>query len=438
MKTILKKIGNLLFRLLKAIFIRQKSCCKTILFLFISGNIYAQTPLDAYIDTALKNNPSLKAYSFQSDALQQKIKPSKALDDPMLYGGIMNLPTNFSFRQDMMTMKQIGIQQNFSVRKKYVLKGEVSQKEFEASVYDADAQRLFLIKQVKQQYYDLYSQTKAIETTQSSIDAMRTYIEIANTRYSTGQGTQQDVFKAQVELTKMLNELIKMQSMREDMIAIFNTLLNRAKTDSVETPSEIKFKKIDLLMDSIMNEANRNNPELLSSKKMLSKDSISFQLAKTSKIPDFNTGFWYGQRQALNPDGSKANNMLGFMVSINLPLYYKQKQNPLIAESNINIQKTQSQIEAMQNQVQLMVHHGMIDANKNEKLISLFEKQLIPQATENMNSGIIGYQQNKIDFMTLTDNFLSLYNYRLQYYQLIADYYKAIAELEMLTGKRLN
>ena len=74
-----------------------------------------------------------------------------------------------------------------------------------------------------------------------------------------------------------------------------------------------------------------------------------------------------------------------------------------------------------------MIHHAIIDATKNEQLISLYEKQLIPQASENLNSGVIGYQQNKIDFLTLTDNFLSLYNYRLLYYQALADYMKAIA-----------
>lgn len=417
---------------------KKKIFITAMLFVLWLSQVKAQTPLDAYIDTALKNNPSLKAYNFQSDALQQKIKPSKTLDDPMFYGGVMNLPLNFSFRQDMMTMKQIGIQQNFSVAKKYSLKGNIAQKEFEASIYDADAQRLMLIRQVKQQYYDLYAQGKAIEITQHSIDAMKNYIDIANARYSTGQGTQQDIFKSQLELTKMQDELIKMQSMKEDRIAIFNTLLNRNKTDSVEIPSELKFRKIGLMIDSLMQNAVQNNPMLLSSKTMLSKDSVSYQLAKTSKIPDFNTGFWYGQRQAPMPDGGKANDMIGFMVGINLPLYYKQKQNPLISASSIEIQKTQSQIEAMQNEIELLIHHAMIDANKNEKLISLYEKQLIPQATENLNSGIIGYQQNKIDFMTLTDNFLSLYNYRLVYYQLIADYNKAIAELEMLTGKKLN
>lgn len=397
----------------------------------------AQIPLSSYMDIALKNNPSLKAYNFQSGALQQKIKSSKAWDDPMIYGGVMNLPVNFSFTQDMMTMKQVGIQQNFSIGKKYSIRGIVAQKEFDASIFNVNAQRLALVKDVKQQYYDLYAQTKAIEASQNSFTTLKNYIDIANTRYSTGQGTQQDVFKAQVELTKMQEELIKMQSMREDMIVIFNTLLARDKTDPVEILSEIKFKKVNLIMDSLISDADRNSPILLASKKLISKDSASYQLAKASKIPDFNTGFWYGQRQAVMPDGKKAKDMIGFSFGLTLPVYSRQKQNPLIAESAINIQKSQSQIEAVQNQIKLMIHHAIIDANKNEKLITLYEKQLIPQATENLNAGITGYQQNKIDFMTLTDNFISLYNYRLQYYQSISDYMKAIAELEMLTNRKL-
>lgn len=416
---------------------KLKNFITAVTFVLWLSQAIAQTPLSVYIDTALKNNPALKVYNYQSSALEQKIKSSKALDDPMLYGGVMNLPVNFSLKQDMMTMKQIGIQQNFSIGKKYSLRGMVAQKEYEASIYDVNAQRLSLIKDVKQQYYDLYAQLKAIETTKSSIEVMKGYIDIANARYSTGQGTQQDVFKAQVELTKMQNELIKMESMKEDMTAIFNTLLARGKADSVTIPSEIKFHKIDLVMDSLMLNTDRNNPMVLASKTMLSKDSASFQLAKTSKIPDFNTGLWYGQRQAVMPDGTKAMDMIGFNVGLTLPVYSKQKQNPLIAESKFNIQKSQSQIEAIQNEIILMLHHAIIDANKNEKLITLYEKQLIPQATENLNAGITGYQQNKIDFMTLTDNFLSLYEYRLQYYQSIADYFKSIAELEMLTGKQL-
>lgn len=128
-----------------------------------------QFPLSNYIDTALKNNPSLKTFVFQSGSLEQKIKPSGLLDDPMLYGGVMNLPGSFNFRQDMMTMKQIGIQQNFSIGKKYTIKETIADMEFEASRYNVVSQQLSLISEIKQQYYNLYAQVKAIEVAQNSI-----------------------------------------------------------------------------------------------------------------------------------------------------------------------------------------------------------------------------------------------------------------------------
>ncbi len=397
-----------------------------------------ETTLQGYIDTALKNNPSVQAYQYQSDALHQKIITGKAMDDPMIYAGIMNLPVNFNFTMDMMTMKQVGVQQNFSVGKKYTLRTAMAQKEYETSTFDIVSQRLVLVKLVKQQYYDLYALDRNIETVENSISAMKNYFNIANSRYGNGEGTQQDVFKAQVEITKMQEDLIKMQSMREDAFANFNSLLHRDKRDSVDVVSEIKFRSIELSMDSLMMNVEMNNPMLQSTRSMLGKDSVSYQLAKATKIPDFNAGVWYGQRQGMNPDGSKAKDMIGFSVGMTLPIYSKQKQDPLIAESGINIQRSQSLVDAAQNEISLMLHHAMTDANKNEKLISLYENQLIPQATANLNAGITGYQQNKIDFMTLTDNFLSLYNDRLKYYQSIADYMKAIAEMEMLTATNIN
>ena len=398
----------------------------------------AQVYLQSYIDTALKNNPALEAYRLQSNAIQEKIKPSGALDDPMLFGGVMNLPTDFSFTKDMMTMKQIGIQQNFSVGRKYSLRTNVAQKEFEISTFIERKQQLLLIKEVKQQYYDLYVLNKNIETIQSSIELLKNYFNVANSRYSTGQGTQQDVLKAQLEITKMQDELIKMKSERLNMIAMFNALLFRDKEDLVIIPSDLKAEPIELRMDTLMEEANSNNPDLQAAKIMIAKDSASSKLVKATRIPDFNAGFWYGQRQASMPDGNKAGNMIGFSFGITLPVYSGKKQNPLITASDISIQQSHSQFKALQNETELMLHHAIIEAEKNLELTILYEKHLIPQAEQNLNSGIIGYQQNKIDFMTLTDNFISLYKYRLQSHRAVADYMKALAELEMLTTKSLS
>ena len=397
----------------------------------------AQVSLQSYIDTALQNNPVLKVYSFRNQSLEQGIKPSRAWDDPMFFIGLENVPVNFDLNDDEMTMTQIGFQQNFSVGKKYSLKERVAEREFSAGKLNLAAQRILLIYKLKHQYYDLYAIRKSIETTQNSIETMKNLVVVANTRYSTGKGTQQDVLKAQLEVTKMQTELMKMQSEESDMTAIFNSLLLRDKNDSVETSSEISFTPLLLDMKSLHSDAYANNPELLGAQTMIEKDSAEFLLAKASKIPDFNLGGYYGLRQYHFEDGSKAADMFGLMLGFTLPLWSGKKQNPMIAQANYNIQKSQAELDAMTNEIELMIHHSVIDAQKNERLISLYSKQLIPQSSEYLNAGITGYLQNKIDFMKLTDNFLELYNYRLLYHHAVADYMIAISELEMLTGKIL-
>ncbi|MFN8406117.1 MAG: TolC family protein [Sphingobacteriaceae bacterium] len=401
------------------------------------SNSAAQTVLQAYIDSALKNNHSLKVYQLQAKALEEKIKPSQIIDDPMIYGGIMNLPTNLSFSEDMMTMKQIGIQQNFSVRRKYNLRRAIAQKEFEMSSYEVKAQQLSLTKEVKQQYYELYAQNKSIETAKSSIHIMESYLDITKTRYSSGQGPQQDIFKAELQIIQMKNELLKLQNERESRIATFNSLLARNQVDSVIVPTKIIFHTIHWTLQSLTNTAQTNNPILLLAKKSLSKDSTAYLLTKTTKTPDFNAGVWYGQRQANMPDGTKARDMIGLSFGLTLPIYAKQKQSPLIHASAIDIQKEQAQLAKTKNELELQIHHAFIEANNNERLINLYEKQLIPLATESLQTGMIGYQQNKIDFMALIDGFISLYNHRLQHDQAIANYLKTLAELEMLTGQNL-
>src|SRR5207247_990555 len=118
-------------------------------------------------------------------------------------------------------------------------------------------------------------------------------------------------------------------------------------------------------------------------------------------------------------DGSKASDMFGVMFGFTLPLWSKKKQNPMIAQSKINLQKSHAELDAMTNEIELMIHHAMNDVQKNVTLILHYRNQLIPLAEENLISGMTSYQQNKIDFMTLTDNFLSVYNYRLQLHNFV-------------------
>ena len=106
------------------------------LFLF-PGFLYAQSEspplrLAPLIEEALQNNPEILAARQRWEVFKEKVPQAYALEDPMFSFGIINLPTNFSFKDEDMTMKEFSISQKFPFPGKRPLMKEMAEKEAEA------------------------------------------------------------------------------------------------------------------------------------------------------------------------------------------------------------------------------------------------------------------------------------------------------------------
>ncbi|CUT04279.1 TolC family protein [Candidatus Chrysopegis kryptomonas] len=411
---------------------------KSLILLLIFPYLSFSQTLDDYIKIAVENNPELNSYKIQMEAISKRIRQAKTPADPMLMVGITNLPVNFSFTSDMMTMKEIGISQMLMYPEKYSLMGKMAEKDYEIAKEIYESKRLELIANVKMLYFEIYYMTRAVEITKKSIDLLKDFIKITSTRFATGQGIQQDVLKAQVELSKMTDELIRMETERKNIIVRFNSLLYRKASDSVYIPDEISFVEFKKSYDEIEKLAFENNPMIIAMKKMVEKDSIMTQLAKKEIIPDFEIKFSYGQRSAVDPLGMKALDVLSFSIGFNLPIFFRSKQNLRIQETMLNVSQSEAKLLAIKNEISKMIYEKLNEIDGDLKLIDLYKNGLIPQATQNLNVGLVGYQVGKIDFMTLVDNFMTLYNYQIQYEKIFASYNSKIAELEMLAGTNLR
>ena len=74
---------------------------------------------------------------------------------------------------------------------------------------------------------------------------------------------------------------------------------------------------------------------------------------------------------------------------------------------------------------------------RRRKQIELYRTGIIPQAEQSLESATIGYPVGKVDFLTLLDNRLTLFNYERDLYDSMADYQIKRAQLEALVGKEL-
>ena len=391
--------------------------------------------VDQLVDEALQNNPEISAVKIKWEIFRERIPQSYALEDPMFGFGIVNLPTNFSFKDEDMTMKEFSISQKFPFPGKRPLMKEMASKEAEAVSTEIQGKIHQIIKDVKAAYYDLSHIYRTTEVTQRNKRILEDFAKIAETRYGVGEGIQQDVFKAHVEVSKMVDDLIMLGQRKKALEAKLNALLNRPPETPVGEPEEVVFRKFPFTIEELQKMALEMNPTLKGMKKMIEAKEKAHVLAKREYYPDFNFKFAYGQRD--NGPDMKRRDMLTGMVEMNIPIFYKSKQDRKVAETKAEILATEAQYRAMKNEVLFMITDMASMIQRGERQIELYKTGILPQASLQINSAMSAYRVNKADFMTLLDSQMTLYKYELEYHQALTEYEKNVASLGAAIGKQI-
>jgi cobalt-zinc-cadmium efflux system outer membrane protein len=123
------------------------------------------------------------------------------------------------------------------------------------------------------------------------------------------------------------------------------------------------------------------------------------------------------------------------MVGINLPLWYKSKQQRKVAESQKEIQSAKDQLAVATNEIRFRIGDRLTEIERAEKQMELLKTGIIPLATLSLDSAMSSYRVNKVDFITVLDSLMTLFKYEIQYYRLLTDSRKNIAEIEATVGK---
>lgn len=388
------------------------------------------------VDTALANNPELKSSAARWEMFRSRIKQAGSLEDPMLMlkiqNGIVTDPLNFSM--DNMTQKVIGISQQLPFSGKRKLREEIATQEAESYRFSLEERKLELTRMVKEAYYRIFFTDKSLEILDKNIRILDDFIVMAQTKYSVGQGAQQDIFKAQLERSRMLDMRITLEQQRRSLEVNLNSLLYRPVTTKVDGIADFQLSPLTLSAEQLRDIAEENRPLLKSLRAQIQKGRAGHDLAQKEFYPDFNVSFEYMQRQpAMGSDGS---DMYSLGVTFNLPVRNERRQ-AMLAESSSEVTMSGEELNATRNTIASGIVDLLAQMERRTKLVELYKSGIIPQAEQSLESAVIGYRVNKVDFLTLLDSRVVLFNYEREYYDSLADYQMKLAQLEALTGKEL-
>jgi outer membrane protein TolC len=313
------------------------------------------------------------------------------------------------------------------------LRGEIAQKDADASRQKYESLRRAVLAAVKMAYFKLGYLAKREKVLDEDAQLLQQVEQAAESRYRNGLGNQQEVLQAQLERTKLLREMNMNQLEQGKIQAELKSLLNRSQTSTDIETAELSESTPAYNFDQLLAEAKANNPDLAGMQKMVERQSLQVDLAKKDFYPDFNVqGMW----QRTDPSQFRA--YYQFTVGMRIPIYRSRRQRPELAQAEADRDRAKSEYEMQSQQTAFQLRQQFLTAEKSAELLKIYRQGLIPQARAELQAGMAAYQSNRQDFQALLASFLDVLKLDEEYWQTLSEHETALAQLEEVTGVMLR
>ncbi len=412
--------------------------CFTLLFISHTASAELLTLKQAE-SLALQHNPALAATKQQAEAMATMPAQAASLADPKLSFKALNLPVDsFSTTQENMTQLQLGLSQALPFPGKLGLKSDIAEHMARAAQHSSQEFRLLLLRNTRIHWWNLAYLDQALSIVRSNQQLLRRLVRIAETKYKTGKGLQQDVLLAQLELSKLLEKELHLQGIRKREAARLYALIGSPTGITMTLPKlEPKYiskQNIDVVM--LKNEVRHTRPMLLAMDEKVQASAARIALADKGYYPDFNLGAAYGFRQGVNPANKQSRpDFTSVMLTMSLPIYTDHKQDKRVAQRKAEKARAQFSWQDAVDQVEADIDAAASDLRIARSQVALFEQGILPQARQTTASMLAGYQVNKVDFLNLVRAQLSEFNTDMRYWKQISLVHQAEARLAAAAGK---
>lgn len=388
--------------------------------------------LATLVRQTIERNPEVQAARRAIDAKRARIPQAGAWPDPKVsvsYGGNV-VPPFTLMRGDPSSARQVMAEQQIPYPGKTRLRAEIATRdaEAEALAYEAVCRRV--AREVKEAYFDLYFTDQSLSILRQNRNVLAAFEEAAEIRYSVGKAAQQDVLKAQVEISKLGERQTLLEQTRKTLEAQLNSLRNLPVDAPVGSPAEVQPTALPYSLPELLEAAPKNFPGLKRQRTMIEGNRLAVDLAQRELRPDFSVGYVYMQRDA-QPD------MYGITLSTTLPIFRRKKQDQAVAEAAASLESARRMEENELAVLRYRVKQEYLQVQTASDLLTLYSKGIVPQSSLAMESSVASYQAGSIDFLSILSNFTTVLDYNLAYQEQLAGHEKALARLEELTALEL-
>jgi outer membrane protein TolC len=384
--------------------------------------------LDEVVDSALNANPGLHSMRAKYEAMSQRPAQERTLPNPMFQYGGMDMVKQGSWPNT--NEKRFMVTQEFPWFGKLGLRGEVATKEAEAMQREFEAMVREVIMMVKESYFNLYAVQRSLAITRAEEDVLGQMQKIAEARYTVGEAAQQDVLKAQAEISMLQQRLYELEQEEVVAKAKLNQLLDRRADSPLGFAATEPDHEFEIKAEELFSLAEGMRPEIKKAQADIQRNQAERDLMKKEFFPDYRLGLEYRSFGA-------GEDMVMFTIGFDLPIW-RTKYGAAVRESEKMIESSQAGLEAAQRQTGFDVQDAYFKLLTARRTLELYKTALVPQAQARFEASEAGYRTGKVDFLDLLESERFLLNVRVMAVMAEGNIGMQLGRLERAVGTDLK
>jgi outer membrane protein TolC len=390
------------------------------------------TPLSVLIEEAKKNDPAIHVAETAARAATFASSQASTLPDPQftLQQFSVGSPRPFAgYTNSDFAYIGLGVSQQFPYPGKRKLRGAVADRDADATKAHVEVVLQDEIETLKATYFHLAYLQQTLGILLQNQALLQQIEQQVAAHYSTGQGNQRDVLKAQLERTKLLREIsMHHQLVGEDQAAL-KRILRRSQDSQDITPEVLSATFLRYTASELLDKVKGQNPNVQEDAAMIYRNQTAVELAQKDFRPDFEVSYLYENTDRKFRDYY----MLSF--SVNFPR--RKPRQAALAQAQANVERSQQEQDAQVQAVLAEVQKQYVTIKASEEQLLIYRDGLIPQAQATIQAGLTAYESSRTDFESLFSSYMDVLNLELEYQQTLLDHETALTHIERLAGVTL-
>lgn len=406
------------------------------------------------VKTAQKNDPWLAGNKHQQQAVEALSHAAATMPDPKMSVALANLPTDgFDFSQEGMTQLKVGITQMFPRGDTLAIKNQQLRIESEAYPFQRADREAKVAVTVGSLWLDAYRVQQSIALIEQNRSLFEQLADVAQASYSSalGKTRQQDIVRAQLELTRLDDRLDILAQQQNAYLGMMAQWLSSAfvESDQQDATSQLyniqlaqQLPQLDLLNNELVYSKTwfsvdvlakhfANHPAIFALDKKISASKTGINLAEQQYKPEWGVNASYGYRDD-DPMGNSRSDFFSVGVTFDLPLFTENRQD-------MTVKSAISKTEAVKTEKILLLRQllGAFSSGKGRLLRledrkNLYKTRLLPQVHDQAEASLTAYTNDDGDFAEVVRSRIAVLNAQIDDLVIQVAEQKIILELNYL------